>query len=123
MPLFSDKFNPRLSKPRKSNPIGSRSFVPEKLDESYQLIEFKSLNLDLGDQLMLHFDETKGQWINEEDEDETAARLASKESNNNKAELVKLKKTIETLHEENRMLKLKVELLVDLVIEKGETTD
>uniref|UniRef100_T1KIM7 Uncharacterized protein n=2 Tax=Tetranychus urticae TaxID=32264 RepID=T1KIM7_TETUR len=72
---------------------------------------------------MLHFDETKGQWINEEDEDETAARLASKESNNNKAELVKLKKTIETLHEENRMLKLKVELLVDLVIEKGETTD
>ncbi|CAN9508977.1 unnamed protein product [Ophioblennius macclurei] len=102
MPLFGNLFSPKKTPPRKSASLSSL----HTLDRSTREIE---LGLDFGPPMMniggqsLKFED--GQWI------------AESGGNVSTREMQRLKKRNVQLEEENNLLKLKIEILLDMLTE------
>ncbi|KAL7982417.1 hypothetical protein Chor_010015 [Crotalus horridus] len=110
MPLFGNTFSPKKTPPRKSASLSnlhSEELVSEELDRSTREIE---LGLEYGTPVMtltgqsLKFE--NGQWITE-----------SFGSNGDRRETQRLRKRNQQLEEENNLLRLKVDLLLDMLSE------
>ncbi|XP_022900350.1 protein chibby homolog 1 [Onthophagus taurus] len=96
MPFFGNKFSPKKPPPRKTSINGNAEEIQERL-----LNENRSVRLLLGHQECT-FD--NGQWI------------PSSGSHNNKV-IQKLEKKIEELEEENNMLRLRYQIVLDMLSE------
>lgn len=123
MPFFSNRFHLRSSKPRKS---GSHPELSKSHDsysqENDSLKTFKALQVNLGDDICLQYDENKGEWVTMSSSSSSSKSSPSSSSgqnrnkiDENKIELEMLKSAYKSLLQENRLLKLKIELLIDLV--------
>ncbi|KAM3832987.1 protein chibby homolog 1 isoform 2-T3 [Vipera latastei] len=103
MPLFGNTFSPKKTPPRKSASLSNL----HSLDRSTREIE---LGLEYGTPVMtltgqsLKFE--NGQWITE-----------SFGSNGDRRETQRLRKRNQQLEEENNLLRLKVDLLLDMLSE------
>ncbi|XP_026550660.1 protein chibby homolog 1 [Notechis scutatus] len=103
MPLFGNTFSPKKTPPRKSASLSNL----HSLDRSTREIE---LGLEYGTPVMtltgqsLRFE--NGQWIPE-----------SFGSNGDRRETQRLRKRNQQLEEENNLLRLKVDLLLDMLSE------
>ncbi|CAH0723294.1 unnamed protein product, partial [Brenthis ino] len=104
MPLFSNKFTPKTIPVRKHD----TSVIKNELGSDYALrelsIDIAPLKLKLGD-IELSFEE--GQWM------PASGRAGAAHKEN-----VRLKKELEQLEEENNMLRLKFEILLDMMTDK-----
>ncbi|KAJ9578697.1 hypothetical protein L9F63_005059 [Diploptera punctata] len=101
MPLFSNKFSPKKPIPRKANlSLISKVLGSEKLLQELG-VEVGPIKLKLGDQESVFQD---GQWVPETGPVSTTHR-----------ENQKLRYYIQQLEEENNLLKLKYEILLDMI--------
>ncbi|XP_013408598.1 protein chibby homolog 1-like [Lingula anatina] len=102
MPLFGNKFSPKKTSPRKSTSLSNLT-----LDQTEKPVEF---GLDYGPiKVKLGHNEVAfedGQWI--------SANGGSGVSNK---EFIKMKKQNQQLTEENNLLKIKLEILLDMLSE------
>ncbi|XP_015461801.3 protein chibby homolog 1 [Astyanax mexicanus] len=102
MPLFGNTFSPKKTPPRKSASLNSLHTLDRSTREVELGVEYGAPVLNIGGQ-SLKFEE--GQWITE-----SGGNMSSKE-------VQKLKKRNLQLEEENNLLKLKIELLLDMLTE------
>ncbi|KAG9259504.1 hypothetical protein AMEX_G18499 [Astyanax mexicanus] len=102
MPLFGNTFSPKKTPPRKSASLNSLHTLDRSTREVELGVEYGAPVLNIGGQ-SLKFEE--GQWITE-----SGGNVSSKE-------VQKLKKRNLQLEEENNLLKLKIELLLDMLTE------
>ncbi|CAH0717556.1 unnamed protein product, partial [Brenthis ino] len=104
MPLFSNKFTPKTIPVRKHD----TSVIKNELGSDYASrelsIDIAPLKLKLGD-IELSFEE--GQWM------PASGRAGAAHKEN-----VRLKNELEQLEEENNMLRLKFEILLDMMTDK-----
>ncbi|CAG9584780.1 unnamed protein product [Danaus chrysippus] len=104
MPLFSNKFSPKTIPVRRQD----TSVIKNEFGSDYASrelsIDINPLKLKLGD-IELSFEE--GQWI-----------PASGRAGTAHKENIRLKKELEQLEEENNMLRLKFEILLDMMTDK-----
>ncbi|XP_077287980.1 beta catenin antagonist chibby [Arctopsyche grandis] len=99
MPLFSNKFSPKRIPARKfDSNIVNRELGPEFATRELGL-EIPSIKLNLSKQ-EIAFDD--GNWVAE------ASNSSGKDS-------AKIRKLVKTLEEENNLLKLKFEILLDML--------
>ncbi|XP_041978436.1 protein chibby homolog 1 [Aricia agestis] len=104
MPLFSSKFTPKTIPVRKQDTAVLKNEFGSEFASRELSIEVPPLKLKLGD-FEVTFDE--GQWIPASGK----AGVAHKEN-------IRLKKELEQLEEENNMLRLKFEILLDMMTDK-----
>ncbi|XP_067014973.2 protein chibby homolog 1 [Anabrus simplex] len=101
MPFFSNKFSPKRTTPRKTD----ASVIIRDLEHGKSLeelgLEVGPIKITLGDQ-KASFD--KGQWIPE------SGPVSGTHKENQK-----LRKYVQKLEEENNLLKLKFEILLDML--------
>ncbi|CAG2174753.1 unnamed protein product [Oppiella nova] len=103
MPLFSSKFSHKKSPSRKSKPLSS---LHRELSQSFDYnSNNENIKLGLNEQLF-SFDTKTGQWIHTN---------ASQEDFSDKHK--DLQTMNDLLVQENRLLKLKVEILIQMVTE------
>ncbi|OWR45304.1 chibby protein 1 [Danaus plexippus plexippus] len=104
MPLFSNKFSPKSIPVRRQD----TSVIKNEFGSDYASrelsIDINPLKLKLGD-IELSFEE--GQWI------PASGRAGAAHKEN-----IRLKKELEQLEEENNMLRLKFEILLDMMTDK-----
>ena len=98
MPLFPNKFSPKKIPSRKPDPNSGRVIDSSPQDISANIAPIK---LQLGDQEAVF---ENGQWIPE------TGPVSGKHKENEK-----LRSVIQHLEEENNMLKLKTEILLDML--------
>ncbi|TSK14678.1 SH3 domain-binding protein 1 [Bagarius yarrelli] len=99
MPLFGNTFSPKKTPPRKSASLSNLHTLDQSTREIELGLEYGAPVLNIGGQ-SLKFED--GQWITE-----SGPNVSSKE-------VQKLKKRNLQLEEENNLLKLKIELLLDM---------
>ncbi|GAA6072100.1 protein chibby homolog 1 [Tachysurus ichikawai] len=99
MPLFGNTFSPKKTPPRKSASLSNLRTLDRSTREIELGLEYGTPVMNIGGQ-SLKFED--GQWITE-----SGANASSKE-------VQKLKKRNLQLEEENTLLKLKIELLLDM---------
>lgn len=99
MPLFSKKFSPKKSSPRKGPSISRlhRELDPAQSQNEFGL-DYGPISLKLGDHESVFKD---GKWI----------------TTTESPEIMQLKDQNEELKEENNLLRLKVEILLDMLAE------
>ncbi|KAM9462578.1 protein chibby homolog 1 isoform 1-T2 [Clarias gariepinus] len=102
MPLFGNTFSPKKTPPRKSASLSNLHTLDRSTREIELGLEYGAPMMNIGGQ-SLKFED--GQWIIE-----SGANGSSKE-------VQKLKKRNLQLEEENNLLKLKIELLLDMLSE------
>ncbi|AWP17368.1 putative protein chibby -like 1 isoform 4 [Scophthalmus maximus] len=102
MPLFGNTFSPKKTPPRRSASLSSLHTLDRSTREIELGLECVTPVMNLGGQSM-KFEE--GQWITESGEN-TSGR-----------EVQRLKKRNVQLEEENNLLKLKIEILLDMMTE------
>ncbi|KAM9425305.1 protein chibby homolog 1-like isoform 1-T1 [Pholidichthys leucotaenia] len=102
MPLFGNTFSPKKTPPRKSASLSSLHTLDRSTREIELGLEYGPPTMNLGGQV-LKFEE--GQWITESG------------GNASGRELQRLKKRNVQLEEENNLLKLKIEVLLDMLTE------
>ncbi|XP_030611424.1 protein chibby homolog 1 isoform X1 [Archocentrus centrarchus] len=102
MPLFGNLFSPKKTPPRKSASLSSLHTLDRSTREIELGLEYGLPAMNIGDQV-LKFEE--GQWITESG------------GNASSREVQRLKKKNVQLEEENNLLKLKIELLLDMLTE------
>ncbi|KAM9425886.1 protein chibby homolog 1-like [Pholidichthys leucotaenia] len=102
MPLFGNPFSPKKTPPRKSASLSSLHTLDRSTREIELGLEYGPPTMNLGGQV-LKFEE--GQWITESG------------GNASGRELQQLKKRNVQLEEENNLLKLKIEVLLDMLTE------
>ncbi|XP_031417208.1 protein chibby homolog 1 isoform X2 [Clupea harengus] len=100
MPLFGNTFSPKKTPPRKSASLSNLHTLDRSTREIELGLEYGAPVMNIGGQ-SLKFEE--GQWITE-----SGGNVSGKE-------LQRLKKRNQQLEEENNLLKLKVDLLLDMV--------
>ncbi|XP_054159640.1 protein chibby homolog 1-like [Oppia nitens] len=104
MPLFSNRFSYKKFPSRKLKPLSS---LHRELSQSLDFnADNESIKLELGKQL-LTFDTKSGQWIQSDDRKDKDISDKTKE----------LETMNELLTQENRILRLKVEILIQMVTE------
>ncbi|XP_038212089.1 protein chibby homolog 1, partial [Zerene cesonia] len=104
MPLFSNKFSPKSIPVRKQDTSILRNEFGSDYASKELSIDIQPLKVKLGD-FEISFQE--GQWIPASGK----AGAAHKEN-------IRLKKELEQLEEENNMLRLKFEVLLDMMTDK-----
>nr|XP_026488438.1 protein chibby homolog 1 [Vanessa tameamea] len=104
MPLFSNKFSPKTIPVRKQDTCVIKNELGSDYASRELSIDIEPLNLKLGD-FELSFEE--GQWI------PASGRAGAAHKEN-----IRLKKELEQLEEENNMLRLKFEILLDMMTDK-----
>ncbi|XP_062859861.1 protein chibby homolog 1 isoform X2 [Trichomycterus rosablanca] len=102
MPLFGNIFSPKKTPPRKSASLSNLHTLDRSTRELELGLEYGAPVMNIGGQ-SLKFED--GQWIIE-----SGGNVSSKE-------LQKLKKRNLQLEEENNLLKLKIDLLFDMLSE------
>ncbi|XP_036416347.1 protein chibby homolog 1 [Colossoma macropomum] len=102
MPLFGNTFSPKKTPPRKSASLSNLHTLDRSTREIELGLEYGAPVLNIGGQ-SLKFED--GQWVTE-----SGGTTSSKE-------VQKLKKRNMQLEEENNLLKLKIELLLDMLTE------
>lgn len=102
MPLFGNTFSPKKTPPRKSASLSNLHTLDRSTREIELGLEYGSPMMNIGGQ-SLKFEE--GQWITE-----TGGNVSSKE-------MQRLKKRNLQMEEENNLLKLKIDLLLDMLSE------
>jgi len=102
MPLFSSRFSHKKSPSRKLKPLSS---LHRELNQTFDYNSSdERIKLDL-DKQSISFDTKTGQWIDN--------RIALNEDLNEK--MKELETSNELLLQENRLLKIKVEILLQMV--------
>ncbi|CAG4983226.1 unnamed protein product [Colias eurytheme] len=104
MPLFSNKFSPKTIPVRKQDTSVLRNEFGSDYASKELSIDIQPLKVKLGE-FEISFEE--GQWIPASGK----AGVAHKEN-------IRLKKELEQLEEENNMLRLKFEILLDMMTDK-----
>ncbi|XP_012670026.1 protein chibby homolog 1 isoform X1 [Clupea harengus] len=107
MPLFGNTFSPKKTPPRKSASLSNLHTLDRSTREIELGLEYGAPVMNIGGQ-SLKFEE--GQWITE-----SGGNVSGKE-------LQRLKKRNQQLEEENNLLKLKVDLLLDMLSETTAET-
>ncbi|KAL7868980.1 hypothetical protein AOLI_G00129680 [Acnodon oligacanthus] len=102
MPLFGSTFSPKKTPPRKSASLSNLHTLDRSTREVELGLEYGAPVLNIGGQ-SLKFED--GQWVTD-----SGGTTSSKE-------VQKLKKRNMQLEEENNLLKLKIELLLDMLTE------
>ncbi|XP_046710358.1 protein chibby homolog 1-like isoform X2 [Silurus meridionalis] len=102
MPLFGNAFSPKKTPPRKSVSLSSLYTLDRSTREIELGLEYGAPMMNIGGQ-SLKFED--GQWITE-----SGPLMSSKE-------VQKLKKRNLQLEEENNLLKLKIKLFIDMLLE------
>ncbi|XP_041829899.1 protein chibby homolog 1 isoform X1 [Melanotaenia boesemani] len=102
MPFFGSTFSPKKTPPRKSASLSSLHTLDRSTREIELGLEYGPPTMNIGGQNWKFED---GQWISE-----SGGNTSSKE-------LQRLKKRNVQLEEENNLLKLKIEVLLDMLTE------
>ncbi|XP_026206524.1 protein chibby homolog 1 isoform X1 [Anabas testudineus] len=102
MPLFGNTFSPKKTPPRKSASLSSLHTLDRSTREIELGLEYGPPVMNIGGQSWKFED---GQWITESG------------GNASSRELQRLKKRNVQLEEENNLLKLKIEILLDMLTE------
>ncbi|XP_048871013.1 protein chibby homolog 1 [Brienomyrus brachyistius] len=102
MPLFGNTFSPKKTPPRKSASLSNLHSLDRSTREIELGLEYGTPVMNLGDQ-SLKFEE--GQWISE-----SGGSVSGRE-------MQRLKKRNLQLEEENNLLRLKVDILLDMLSE------
>ncbi|XP_023670207.1 protein chibby homolog 1 [Paramormyrops kingsleyae] len=102
MPLFGNTFSPKKTPPRKSASLSNLHTLDRSTREIELGLEYGAPVINLGDQ-SLKFEE--GQWISE-----SGGSVSGRE-------MQRLKKRNLQLEEENNLLRLKVDILLDMLSE------
>ncbi|XP_069509069.1 protein chibby homolog 1 [Ambystoma mexicanum] len=102
MPLFGNNFSPKKTPPRKSASLSNLHALERSVKEIEIGMEYGPPNMNIAGQ-SLKFE--NGQWVAE-----SGGSVAQKE-------VQRLRKRNQQLEEENNLLKLKVELLLDMLTE------
>ncbi|XP_037547268.1 protein chibby homolog 1 [Nematolebias whitei] len=102
MPLFGNTFSPKKIPPRKSASLSSLHTLDRSTREVELGLEYGPPTMNIGGQSW-KFEE--GQWITE-----SGGNMSSRE-------MVRLRKRNVQLEEENNLLKLKIEVLMDMLTE------
>ncbi|XP_013883838.1 protein chibby homolog 1 [Austrofundulus limnaeus] len=102
MPLFGNTFSPKKIPPRKSASLSSLHTLDRSTREIELGLEFGPPTMNIGGQSW-KFEE--GQWITE-----SGGNVSSRE-------VMRLRKRNGQLEEENNLLKLKIEVLMDMLTE------
>ncbi|XP_058046430.1 protein chibby homolog 1 [Ahaetulla prasina] len=103
MPLFGNTFSPKKTPPRKSASLSNLHLLDRSTRETELGLEYGTPVMTLTGQ-SLRFE--NGQWIPE-----------SFGSNGDRRETQRLRKRNQQLEEENNLLRLKVDLLLDMLSE------
>lgn len=119
MPLFAGKFTPKKSSPRKSN---SSSTLYRELDANKLKtelgIDYGEIQLSLGEKTCV-FDKDLAEWVWVDDgSPNSPQRKTKREVKLDKEEMdevIKVKQRCQEVIEENRFLKVKIEILLDMV--------
>ncbi|KTF76898.1 hypothetical protein cypCar_00028900 [Cyprinus carpio] len=107
MPLFGNIFSPKKTPPRKSASLSNLHTLDRSTREIELGLEYGSPVMNIGGQ-SLKFED--GQWISE-----SGGNVAGKE-------VQRLKKRNLQLEEENNLLRLKIEVLLDMLSESTAET-
>lgn len=102
MPLFGNKFSPKKTSPRKAPSLSNLSTDPDFREQELSL-DYGPIQVKLGNNEVTF---ENGQWISETSGAATVHR-----------EMAKIKKQNQQLIEENNLLKMKVDILLDLLSE------
>ncbi|XP_029383889.1 protein chibby homolog 1 isoform X2 [Echeneis naucrates] len=116
MPLFGNTFSPKKTPPRKSASLSSLHTLDRSTREIELGLEYGPPVMNIGGQSW-KFEE--GQWSSGNNFANTEHGLVMPESGGNASgrELQRLKKRNVQLEEENNLLKLKIEILLDMLTE------
>ncbi|KAG7173708.1 protein chibby homolog 1-like isoform X1 [Homarus americanus] len=106
--LLSRSFSPGKSPPRRSVSLSSLRRESDKVGQDLSH-DFSKIRLNIGGQNATFED---GEWVSEGG---SKGRVSSRE-------VARLRQENQTLLEENNLLKLKVELLLDMLTEKSADT-
>ncbi|XP_066292064.1 protein chibby homolog 1-like [Branchiostoma lanceolatum] len=104
MPLFGNKFSPKKTSPRRSASLSNLSTIDEAQKAAEFGLDYGPIRVKLGGTEVSYHD---GQWISEGGGSGVSQR-----------EVVKLKKDKQKLEEENNLLKLKMQILLDMLAEQ-----
>ncbi|XP_051958528.1 protein chibby homolog 1-like [Xyrauchen texanus] len=107
MPLFGNTFSPKKTPPRKSASLSNLHTLDRSTREIELGLEYGAPVMNIGGQ-SLKFED--GQWITE-----SAGNVSGKE-------VQRLKKRNLQLEEENNLLKIKIEVLLDMLSESTAET-
>lgn len=102
MPLFGNTFSPKKTPPRKAASLSSLHTLDRSIREIELGLEYGPPAMNIGGQSWTFED---GQWLSE-----SGGTVSNKE-------MQKLKKRNLQLEEENNLLKLKIEILLDMLTE------
>ncbi|CAL1541766.1 unnamed protein product [Lymnaea stagnalis] len=100
--LFQNKFSPKKTPPRRAQSLSNLHLDASESKAEFGL-DYGAVKVSLGGNEVAF---ENGMWINE-----TAGGAASHK------EVTKLRKANQTLHEENNLLKLKIDILLDMLAE------
>ncbi|XP_051969075.1 protein chibby homolog 1-like [Xyrauchen texanus] len=107
MPLFGNTFSPKKTPPRKSASLSNLHTLDRSTRETEIGLEYGAPVMNIGGQTFKFED---GQWITE-----SASNVSGKE-------VQRLKKRNLQLEEENNLLKIKIEVLLDMLSESTAET-
>ncbi|KAF6733734.1 chibby-like protein 1 [Oryzias melastigma] len=102
MPLFGNTFSPKKTLPRRSASMSSLHTLDHSTKEIELGLEYGPPEANIGGHIWKFED---GQWVTESD------------GNTSSREMQRLKKKNLQLEEENNLLKLKIEVLMDMLTE------
>ncbi|XP_002733346.1 protein chibby homolog 1-like isoform X2 [Saccoglossus kowalevskii] len=103
MPLFGDKFSPKKTPMRRSASLNNLNKLDHAVREAEYGMEFGPAAVNLGNHKLVF---ENGTWV----EDGSPGGADQREFN-------KIKKQNQALSEENNLLKLKIEVLLDMLAE------
>ncbi|NWU14462.1 CBY1 protein, partial [Oxyruncus cristatus] len=103
MPLFGNSFSPKKTPPRKWASLSNLHFLDRSTREVELGLEYGTPSMNLAGQ-SLKFE--NGQWVSE-----------SGSFTGDRRELQRLRKRNQQLEEENNLLRLKVDILLDMLSE------
>ncbi|XP_070579340.1 LOW QUALITY PROTEIN: protein chibby homolog 1-like [Ptychodera flava] len=106
MPLFGDKFSPKKTPIRKSLSLNNLNRLDHAVREAEYGMEYGPAAVKLGGQELVF---ENGSWVVE----------GSSGGGVNQREYNKLKKQTQSLTEENNLLKLKIDILLDMLAESS----
>ncbi|KAK4307972.1 hypothetical protein Pmani_020298 [Petrolisthes manimaculis] len=109
--LFGRSFSPGRSPPRRSSSLSSLRRESDKAGQDLSQ-EFGKIKLNIGGQNATFED---GEWVSDGVGGGSRGRVSSRE-------VARLRQQNQSLQEENNLLKLKVELLLDMLTEKSADT-
>lgn len=126
MPLFSSKFTPKKSVPRQASSISTLHREFDTSQSKTELgIDYGPVTVKLSERVSTLNPDT-GEWEasnwkqqqterDKEQRDNLARNAGNAMDNNSSNEVGKLRKINKKLQDENRLLKLKIEILLDMV--------